>query len=336
MTSTRRDVLKGVAAAGLIGLGGKTAFAQSGTFNYKVATNVQTTHPIYIRLAEAVKKIDAATDGKVKLTLFPNGQLGSDMDMLSQLRSGGIEFLTMPGVILANLVPLASLNSVGFAFPDYPTVWKAMDGPLGEYLRAAISRSGLVVMDKVWDNGFRHITSNKPIATATDMSGLKIRVPVSPVLLSIFKSLGAAPTPINYNELYAALQTKVVDAQENPLPIIAAAKFAEVQKNCSLTGHVWDGYWMLSNKRTFAALPANLRDIVAREFDTAALLQRTDSEKAAVTLQADLGALGMTFNKPSTDGFRKALQQAGFYADWKAKFGNEAWAKLEGAVGKLA
>ncbi len=336
MTTTRRDVLKTVAAAGLIGLGSKTATAQSGTFNYKVATNVQTTHPIFIRLSEATKKIETATDGKVKITIFPNSQLGSDTDMLSQIRSGGIEFLTLPGVILANLVPQASLNSVGFAFPDYASVWKAMDGGLGEHIRGAIGKSGLVVMDKVWDNGFRHITSNKPIATAADLNGLKIRVPVSPVLLSIFKSLAAAPTPINYNELYSALQTKVVDAQENPLPIIAAAKLAEVQKNCALTGHVWDGYWMLANKRTFEALPANLREIVSREFDAAGVLQRADSEKAAVSLQAELGAKGMAFNKPATESFRKALQQAGFYAEWKKKFGDEAWAKLEGAVGKLA
>ncbi len=336
MQATRRTVLKSVAAAGLVGLGSKTATAQSGTFNYKIGSNVPTTHPIAIRLNEAAAKIKTATDGKVNIGIFPNGQLGSDTDMLSQVRSGGLEMLTGPGVVLSNLVPMAALNGVGFAFPDYPAVWKAMDGPLGAFIRGYIEKANLVVLDKILDNGFRHITSNKVIASPGDLTDLKIRVPVSPLLLSVFKALGSSPTPINFNELYSALQTKVVEAQENPLPIISSGKLNEVQKNCALTGHVWDGYWLLVNKRSFEALPPNLRDIVVRDLNEAAVLQRADSERLAVSLQNDLTAKGMVFNKPATEPFRRALQNAKFYSEWKTKFGDEAWAQLEGAVGKLA
>ncbi len=336
MQTTRRTLLKAAASITLVGLGSKTASAQSGTFNQKVATNVANTHPIYARLKEACDKIKTESDGKVNISVFPNGQLGSDTDMLSQVRSGGIDYLTCPGVVLANLVPMASLNSVGFAFSDYPTVWKAMDGGTGAVIRSAIVKSNLLVMDKVWDNGFREITSYKPITQASDLAGLKIRVPVSPILLSIFKSLGSSPTPINFNELYSALQTKVVEAQENPLALINNSKLYEVQKNCALTGHVWDGYWFLASKRIFEGMPAPLQEIVTRNFNAAAVLQRADSEKLAISLQQDLATKGLTFNKPSTDSFRKALQQAGFYAEWKAKFGDEAWAALEAATGRLA
>lgn len=117
MQTTRRTLLKAAASITLVGLGSKTATAQSGTYNQKVATNVANTHPIYIRLKEAADKIKSETDGKVNISVFPNGQLGSDTDMLSQVRSGGIDYLTVPGVVLANLVPMASLNSVGFALP---------------------------------------------------------------------------------------------------------------------------------------------------------------------------------------------------------------------------
>lgn len=335
MQISRRTVLKAAASVGLIGMGHKSATAQSGVFNQKVATNVATNHPIFIRLTEAVEKIKTQSEGKVLIRVFPNGQLGSDMDMLSQVRSGGMDYLTMPGVVLANLVPMASLNSVGFAFSDYPSVWKAMDGGLGAHIRSHIEKSNLAVLDKVWDNGFRHITSYKPINTAADLAGLKIRVPVSPILLSLFKALGSSPTPINFNELYSALQTKVVEAQENPLALINNSKLYEVQKSCALTGHVWDGYWFLANKRSLESMPAPLRDIVSKNFNAAAELQRADSEKLAVTLQQDLATKGLVFNKPSTESFRKMLQQNKYYSEWKAKFGDEAWGHLEASAGKL-
>jgi len=335
MTITRRKFFQTTAAVAAIGSFPSLASAQGGTFNYKVGTNVQASHSMYIRLAEAADAIRKDTGGKVNIRIFPNGQLGSDTDMLGQVRSGGMDFLTVPGVVLANLVPMASLNSVGFIFPDYASVWKAMDGNLGNYMRSHIAKTGLVVTDKIFDNGFRHITSQKPVNSPADLAGMKIRVPVSPLLLSLFKSLGAASTPINFNELYSALQTKVVEGQENPLTLINNSKLYEVQKNCAMTGHTWDGYWMVANKRSMEALPAPLRAIVMKHLDAAAMAQRGDSEKLAVSLQADLTAKGMVFNRPDPKPFRQALQQARFYQEWKTKFGDEAWAQLEGAVGKL-
>jgi len=336
MQLTRRTVLKAAASAvGIAAVGTTGVRAQTAVFNYKVATNVPVTHPIYIRLSEAAEKTRTETGGKVDIKVFPNGQLGSDTDLLSQVRSGSVEFLTLPGVILANLVPMASLNSVGFAFHDYPSVWKAMDGNLGKYIRSHIEKTNLHVFDKVWDNGFRHITSNKPINTPAELANMKIRVPVSPLLLSLFKSLKAAPTPINFNELYSALQTRIVDGQENPFPIITTAKLYEVQKYCAMTSHAWDGYWLLANKRSFAALPVPLQDIVTKNFNAAGVNQRADSEKMATDLQQELAAKGLIFSKPATAQFRQALQQSGFYKEWKTKFGDEAWAQLEAAVGKL-
>ena len=293
------------------------------------------THPIFLRLTEAVEKIKIESSGKVNISIFPNGQLGSDTDMLSQVRSGGIDFLTMPGTVLANLAPIASLNSVGFIFRDYPAVWKAMDGKFGSFMRTEIAKANLVVFDKIWDNGFRQISSYKPINSAADMVNLKIRVPISPLLLSLFKSLGSSPTPINFNELYSALQTRVVEAQENALALFTTAKLYEVQKSVALTSHAWDGYWFLANKRSFGALPTPLRELVAKHIDAAALNQRVDSEKQSTSLQQDLTSKGLVFTKPDPQGFRTVLQKAGFYAEWKAKFGEEAWAQVESVAGKL-
>jgi tripartite ATP-independent transporter DctP family solute receptor len=257
--------------------------------------------------------------------------------MLSQIRSGGVEFFTLSGLILATLVPAASISGIGFAFPDYDTVWKAMDGGLGVYIRGEITKANLVVMDKIWDNGFRQTTSStKPINGPEDLKGFKIRVPVSPLWTSMFKAFDAAPASINFSEVYSALQTKIVEGQENPLAIISTAKLYEVQKFCSLTNHMWDGFWFLANRRAWEKLPEDVRTIVAKNINAAGVREREDVAKLNAGLQQDLAGKGLTFNQPNVAPFRDKLRSAGFYAEWKGKYGDQAWELLEKSVGKLS
>ena len=212
-----------------------------------------------------------------------------------------------------------------------------MDGALGAYVRAAIGKSGLFAFAKMWDNGYRQITSSThPIASPEDLRGFKIRVPVSPLWTSMFKAFGASPASINFNEVYSALQTKVVEGQENPLALIQIAKLYEVQKYCSLTGHMWDGFWMLANQGAWDALPPDLQEIVARNWSAGALKQRDDIVKLNLGVQGDLEKLGMVFNKPDAAAFRAVLKAAGFYTEWREKYGAEAWALLEKYSGELA
>src|SRR6202044_3682971 len=236
----------------------------------------------------------------------------------------------------ATLVPAASINGMGFAFPDYPTVWKAMDGELGAYVRGQVAKANLVAMDKIWDNGFRQTTSStRPINGPDDYKGFKIRVPVSPLWTSMFKAFDAAPASINFNEVYSALQTKIVEGQENPLALISTAKLYEVQKYCSLTNHMWDGFWFLANRRAWQALPDDIKTIVAKNINAAALKERDDVAKLNATLQQDLAAKGLVFNQPDPGPFRDRRRSAGFYTQWRAKYGDEAWSILEKSVGKL-
>jgi tripartite ATP-independent transporter DctP family solute receptor len=289
------------------------------------------------RAREMAAAIKAETNGRFDLQIFPSSQLGSDTDTLSQVRSGGVEFFTLSGLILSTLVPAASINGIGFAFPDYATVWKAMDGELGAYVRQQIAKANLVAMDKIWDNGFRQTTSStKPINAPDDLKGFKIRVPVSPLWTSMYKAFDSAPTSINFNEVYTALQTKVVDGQENPLAIISTAKLNEVQKYCSLTNHMWDGFWFLANRRAWERLPEDVRAVVAKHVNAAGVKEREDVAKLNGNLQQELAAKGMVFNQPDPGPFRDKLRKAGFYSEWKGKYGDEAWALLERAVGTLA
>jgi tripartite ATP-independent transporter DctP family solute receptor len=339
MSFSRRTLLKATAASAVLGGVGApfVARAAQADFTYKFANNLPDSHPLNIRAKEMSAAIKTETNGRVDVQVFPNNQLGSDTDVLSQLRSGGVEFFTLSGLILATLVPAASINGMGFAFPDYPTVWKAMDGDLGAYIRAQIAKANIVAMDKIWDNGFRQTTSStKPINGPDDYKGFKIRVPVSPLWTSMFKAFDAAPASINFSEVYSALQTKIVEGQENPLALISTAKLYEVQKYCSLTNHMWDGYWFLANRDAWEALPEDVRTIVAKNINAAAVKARADTEKLNATVKDDLAAKGLIFNQPDVAPFREKLRSAGFYSEWKGKYGDQAWALLEKAVGKLA
>ena len=212
-----------------------------------------------------------------------------------------------------------------------------MDGDLGAYVRAQIAKANLVAMEKIWDNGFRQMTtSTKPIVTPDDFRGMKMRVPPSPLWTSMFKAFGAAPTSINFNEVYSALQTQIVDGQENPLAIISTAKLYEVQKYCSLTNHMWDGFWFLANQpRLGSAARRCARD--RREEH-----QRGGAEGARRRGEAErepaAGARrqGADLQSARAGAVPRQAAAAGFYTEWKAKYGDEAWGLLEKSVGKLA
>ncbi|MCZ0961106.1 TRAP transporter substrate-binding protein [Paracoccus benzoatiresistens] len=331
---SRRAILAGAAAFPLVNILSRPADAAE--FRLKYATGQDPTHPVNIRAQEALNRIREATGGRVEIRLFPANQLGADTDLLAQVRSGAVEFFNVSSLILATFVPLSSMTSLGFAFKDYDTVWQAMDGPFGDHLRAEIAKRPIFAMSRIWDNGFRHITSSgREIRTPEDLDGFRLRVPPAPILTSLFQSLRAGPSPINFNELYTALQTRVVEGQENPLAIISTARLYEVQQSCSLTGHVWDGYWVLGNKRVFQTLPEDLQQIIMTEIDRSALDQRADIARLNDSLRATLQSRGMTFLDVDQAAFRDTLSGTSFYADWRAKYGDSAWELLEQVAGKL-
>jgi TRAP-type transport system periplasmic protein len=317
------------AAAGIFAVNIITRKADAAEFTYKYGNNVPITHPINIAAQKAADRIKEESGGSLEIRIFPNNQLGGDTDMLSQVRSGALEFYTLSALVLANIIPAAAISGIGFAFAGYDPLWKAMDGELGSHIRAQCEKAGLIPMEKVWDNGFRQITSSiKPINTAEDLAGFKIRVPVSPIWTSLFAAFGAAPVSLNFAELYTALQTKIVDGQENPITLIKIAKLYEVQKYCSLTSHMWDGFWFVANKTTWNALPEDLRAIAAKNINAGADEQRQMLASLAQSSLDDLKKEGMIFNEPNRASFIQMLTKNGFYSQWREKFGKDSWAIL--------
>ncbi|MCP1851754.1 tripartite ATP-independent transporter DctP family solute receptor [Bradyrhizobium sp. USDA 4541] len=336
MRLTRRRVLGTGSAALAATMFGKRAVAAA-EFDFKLGVNTPETHPLTIRLTEAAKAVGAQSSGRVNITVFANSQLGGDPEMLSQVRAGGIELLAAPSMTLSTLVPLSGLPSIGFAFQSYDQVWAAMDGGVGDLVREAITKTGVVPLKKVWDNGFRQITSSssRQLNSVDDLKGFKIRVPVTALLTSLFSGLGALPSSISYSELYSALQTHIVEGQENPLAQVSTGKLYEVQKFCALSNHCWSGYWILGNRRAMAGVPPDLLELINAAFDAAAVKERTDLVEMDRSLQAELTEKGMTFNKPDPVQFRAALVKAGFYTQWQKTYGADAWAALEKYTGKL-
>jgi tripartite ATP-independent transporter DctP family solute receptor len=335
---TRRGILAAGAFAGTaVAAGLARAQAAKADFTFKLGTDLPATHSVNARLKEAIDAIAAETRGRVAIQLFPNNQLGSDSDMMSQVRSGALELATFPGTVMSTLVPVTSITGVGFAFSSYDKVWAAMDGEVGAHVRSAIGRTSLVPFETVWDNGFRQITtSTKPIRTPADLGNFKIRVPVVPLWVQMFKALGAAPVSLPLSEAYQALQTKVADGQENPLALIEAAKFYEVQKYCSLTSHAWDGFWFVASGKVWKGVPEDVQKIVAKHVNAAARRQRDDIARANVDLRRTLEGKGLVFNQVDNAAFRQALRTAGFYKEVRDRFDKDAWALLGKYAGEIA
>jgi tripartite ATP-independent transporter DctP family solute receptor len=339
MLVSRRSLLKSAALGAVAGgvlLKAPSVLAQAAPLKLKFGNDLPATHSVNVRLKEALELIAAETKGALEINLFPNNQLGSDTDMMTQLRSGALELATMPGTVMSTLIPTASLTGVGFTFTSYDKVWAAMDGEVGKFIRTNIEKVGLVPFEAMWDNGFRQITSSThPINSPDDLKNFKIRVPVVPLWVALFSALGAAPVSIPLNEAYSALQTKIADGQENPLALIEAAKFYEVQKYLSLTNHSWDGFWLLSSARIWKTVPKDLQGVMQKHFNAAARKQRDDIVAANAEYRKNLESKGLVFNTTKAEEFQAALAKTSFYKDAKAKFGDDAWALLQKYAGNI-
>ncbi|MFC7397875.1 TRAP transporter substrate-binding protein [Chelatococcus sp. GCM10030263] len=335
MTGLTRRKLLGSSLA-IAGIGAFHAAKAAPEHRLRWSVGFPATHPMVVRARQAAERIASETQGTVELQVYSDSQLGNDASVMSQVRSGAIDMQNIGGEVLSTLVPRAGMYAMGFSFPDYDTVWRAMDGDLGAYLRGEIGKSGLFVMESIWNNGFRQITSkDREIKTAEDLAGFKLRVPGSPVYITLFEALGAAPTAINWADLYPALQTGIVDGQENPLVVIQSGRLFEVQGRCSLTNHMWAGTWCIANQRRMDSLPDDVRQIVVRNVNQAASLERSDTMNGEAEIRKQLEAEGMRFNTPDLASFRERLNRGTYYASWKSRYGDEGWALLEKYCGKL-
>ncbi|MHB1303638.1 MAG: TRAP transporter substrate-binding protein [Acidiphilium sp.] len=331
---TRKQFLVGAGAASAVF--GILPARAARAIQIKCGVDMPPTHPITINAVAAAKKVNEATKGAVNIQVFPNNQLGDDTHMLSEVRSGAIQMMMIGDSDLAVLVPEASITNIGFAFKSSDAAYRAVDGKLGDMVRSKIIAAGLYPLPLAWDEGLRQMTSGtRPIRSPADLHGFKMRVPPSPIMLSLFKSLGASPVSINISELYTSMQTHVADGEENSLAVIELERLYEVQKYCSITNHMWIGYWNVLNGAFWKTVPKDHQKIIIDAFDAAGRVERQQTQALNASLASKLKKQGMTFLTPDQKAFREATAQGGFYKEWKAKFGPKLWSTLETYSGPL-
>jgi len=308
-------------------------FAHAAQYSIKIGSDTPDSYAANVRIKEATVRVKERTNGRVDMALFANSALGSDM--LNQVHSGSLDFFLSSSQLAVPLVPACALPGIAYGLKDTPAAYRALDGDVGVYLRGQMEKVGLFAIPTVMQGGWRQIISNKPIKTPTDLAGFKIRVPISPMWVSLFNALGASPTPISINELYTAMQTHIVDGAENYPSLLYAMKLYEINKYMTMTNHMWDCYWILGNLRMWNALPKDLQQIISEEFTKSALAQRQDMVQIDASVPDQMKKAGMTLIDPDLALFGNKLKSAGYYAEWKNKFGPQAWALLEKYSGPI-
>ena len=263
------------------------------TKTIKFANQNAAGHPIVLGMEKFKEIVEKQSGGKIKVNVFPGGTLGSDQANVSAIQGGTLEMASMNSGIFANQVKEFAIFDFPFMFGSAKEADTVVDGPIGKKLHAKLEDKGIVGLG-YYELGFRHISNSKrPIQKVEDLEGLKLRVIPNPINVDWVKALGANPTPLPFPELYAALEQKAVDGQENPVATINGAKLYEVQKNLVLTGHQYNPQSVIISKKFWEKLSAAEKKIVGDAVSESAKYQREQSRKLEASILDNLKKNGM-------------------------------------------
>lgn len=285
-----------------------TAFAAE--YNMKLAHEVavdSTQHLAATRFAELVKE---RTNGAIEIKVYPNSGLGTGQQALNLLRGGTIEIVQSGSTTFNGLVGETAALEMPFLFRDAEHAYHVLDGKVGQSLLDKLGPFGVQGLAFL-ENGWRQVTNNRhPVRSVEDIKGLKIRTTPNPYHIQAFQLLGANPVPLAYAELYSALETGAVDAQEHPLPILWAGKFYEVQKYLTLTSHAYSPLFLVMNKPKFDSLPANYQAILIDSAHDAAKYQRDLNAKQVAEIIAGVKEAGVeVIEQIDTAPFRQIVDE---------------------------
>jgi len=277
------------------------------------------------KAAEKFKQLaEARTQGRVRVEVYPNSQLYKDREEIEALQLGAVHMLAPS---LSKFGPLGAREfevfDLPYIFPDKATLYAVMDGDVGRRLFAKLETKGIIGL-AYWDNGFKHMSANRPLRKLEDFKGLKLRIQSSKVLEAQMKALGANPQVMAFSEVYSALQQGVVDGTENPISNLYTQKMHEVQKHLTLSGHGYLGYAVIVNKKFWENLPGEVRAALAAAMQEATRYEREIAQQENDDSLAKVRAAGTTTVHELTDTER---------AQWRAKL-LPVHKEFEGVVGK--
>jgi len=284
---TRRALV--VALAALLPL--MAAQAQERTFKY--ALQNPKGHPLEIGASKFAELVAAKSGGKLKVNVYPGGTLGGDAANVSALQGGTIEFMALNSGILASQVKDFEVFDFPFIFANSKEADAVVDGPFGQKLHAKLADKGIVGL-AYYELGFRNITnSRRAINTVEDLAGLKLRVIPNAINVDWVKAVGANPTPMAFPEVYAGMEQKAIDGQENPFSVILANKFFEVQKHLAVTNHQYNPQSLIMSKKVWDTLPADQKKLIQDAATEAAKYERQVNRELASGQLAELKKAGM-------------------------------------------
>jgi tripartite ATP-independent transporter DctP family solute receptor len=272
--------------------GGLQAQAQATKIRFAHAGPEATSqHQAALEFAKLVKE---RSGGKLEVQVFPGSQLGNDSTVIGAVRGGTIDMMMAGSGNFAGLNSKLDILDIPFLFRDQAHAYKTVDGDIGQSLMKGLEANGLKPL-AFWEVGFRSITTkNRAVRVPADVKGLKIRTTPNPTHVQAWKLLGTNPVPMPLGELYQALESGAVDAQEHPVDITHAAKFYEVQKHLTMTRHAFTAMPVVFNKQKFDALTPELQNVLVSAATDGRMFQRTLNQKNEANIIADLRKNGMT------------------------------------------
>ena len=293
-------------------------------------------HPAVTGAEKFAEIVATKSGGKIKVNLFPGGVLGGDAQTVSAVQGGTIEMTVLNSGILSAQVKEFAIYDFPFLFANSREVDAVVDGPFGTGLHAKLADRGIIGL-AYWELGFRNLTNSKrPIRKVEDIAGLKLRVIPSPINIDWVKALDANPTPLAFPELYAALEQRAVDGQENPVSVILANKFAEVQKHLALTNHQYNPQSVIVSKKLWDGMSATERQILQSAATEAGTYQRTVSRELAATQLDALKKAGMQVTELPPDEQAKLQEKIKpVIAKYSGSVGDTTLKDLQAELAKL-
>jgi len=251
---------------------------------------------------EFARRANAKLGGKAKVVVFGSSQLGGDKELLQKLKLGTVD-IALPSTVMSSETDLFGVFEMPYLVKDRAHMGRIEKDVFWTKLAPETEKKGLKVI-AVWENGYRHITNSKrPINVPQDLQGIKLRVPEGKWRVKMFQAYGANPSPMKFSEVFTALQTGVMDGQENPFTQIYSAKFQEVQKYLSLTGHVYTPAYATVGTKKWDSLPADVRKILEDTAKETQAFVYEFAEKADGELLGKIKAAGVQVNTPNKDAF---------------------------------
>lgn len=308
---SRRRLLHTAGAAALLGAPGISLAASTVTLRSSISQSTDQYSAQYLWHQYFAEELKQAVGDRVKVDVFPNGQLGKEADIVQQVRLGAVDMMITGSSIWATALPELALLDMGFLFDDWDHVNRAVDAGVGEQFgRLMQARLGCTVVG--WGNHFNprsvYTKKDKPVARLAELKDVKLRVLPTPIFVDTFKLMGAIPTPIPVNELYTAVQTGVVDGFEHDAGTVLTSKFNEVVSNCWLTNHLYSPCISVIGKRGLDKVPKDLQPAFLKAASTATQRERVEAGKRGQGTIADLEKQGITF-RPMDPAERKNVLQ---------------------------